>query len=182
MYKKALMLSLKTKWARLILDGRKTIEIRKTAPIHLFTPFKCYIYETKMHLPGRITWDGKPADIGGKVIGECIVDRIEPFDGLQTILNLSQKEHHSSVNSLLRDSCVSPEELQEYLMKKPSSNENIGVQYADGYAWHISNVKTYNTPLDIANFKKIVSTRFGWTDERMERAPQSWCYVEDRGI
>ena len=43
---KAVMISIQPKWAMLIANGEKTIEVRKTRP-KIDTPFKCYIYETK---------------------------------------------------------------------------------------------------------------------------------------
>ena len=43
---KAVLLSVKPKWCKLIFSGEKTIEVRKTAP-KLETPFKAYVYCTK---------------------------------------------------------------------------------------------------------------------------------------
>lgn len=43
---KSVLISIRPKWCELIASGKKTIEVRKTAP-KLPTPFKCYIYETK---------------------------------------------------------------------------------------------------------------------------------------
>lgn len=42
---KAVMLSIHPKWCEKIVNGNKTIEVRKTRP-KLDTPFKCYIYCT----------------------------------------------------------------------------------------------------------------------------------------
>ena len=44
---KAVMLSIRPKWAEKIANGEKTIEVRKTRP-KLHTPFKCYIYCTNI--------------------------------------------------------------------------------------------------------------------------------------
>lgn len=43
---KAVMISIRPKWCEKIVNGEKTIEVRKTRP-KLETPFKCYIYETQ---------------------------------------------------------------------------------------------------------------------------------------
>lgn len=40
---KAVMLSIRPKWCEKIVNGDKTIEVRKTRP-KMETPFKCYIY------------------------------------------------------------------------------------------------------------------------------------------
>ena len=45
---KAVMLSIRPKWVEKIVNGEKTIEVRKTRP-KLQTPFKCYIYCTMDH-------------------------------------------------------------------------------------------------------------------------------------
>lgn len=42
---KAVLISIRPKWCEKIVNGEKTIEIRKTRP-RLETPFKCYIYCT----------------------------------------------------------------------------------------------------------------------------------------
>lgn len=42
---KSVLIAIQPKWCELIASGKKTIEVRKTAP-KLQTPFKCYIYCT----------------------------------------------------------------------------------------------------------------------------------------
>ncbi len=42
---KAVLISIAPKWCKLIMDGQKTVEIRKSRP-KIDTPFKCYIYCT----------------------------------------------------------------------------------------------------------------------------------------
>ena len=42
---KAVLISIHPEWVRKILNGSKTVEIRKTAP-KCGVPFKCYIYCT----------------------------------------------------------------------------------------------------------------------------------------
>ena len=43
---RAVLISINPKWCKLIIDGKKTVEIRKTRP-KIDTPFKCYIYCTR---------------------------------------------------------------------------------------------------------------------------------------
>ncbi len=43
---KAVMLSIRPEWCEKILNGEKTVEIRKTKP-KIETPFKVYIYCTQ---------------------------------------------------------------------------------------------------------------------------------------
>ena len=65
---KAVLISIRPEWTRLILSGEKTIEVRKTRP-KLETPFKVYIYQT---LPKSGDWN----DRDGHVIGEFVCDEI----------------------------------------------------------------------------------------------------------
>jgi len=47
---KAVLISVQPRWCGLILNGKKTIEIRKTKP-NIAPPFKCYIYCTNKGRP-----------------------------------------------------------------------------------------------------------------------------------
>lgn len=58
---KSVLISIRPEWVEKIVNGEKTIEVRKTAPKEV--PFKAYIYMTK----------------NGKVIGEFICDKVERF-------------------------------------------------------------------------------------------------------
>ena len=43
---KSIMISIQPKWVKKIVNGEKTIEVRKNKP-NLARPFKCYIYCTQ---------------------------------------------------------------------------------------------------------------------------------------
>lgn len=73
---KAVMISIQPKWVEKIVNGEKTIEVRKSAPKEV--PFKCYIYETQGQYV-KFT-HGAHTKYGygrGKVIGEFICDKVE---------------------------------------------------------------------------------------------------------
>ena len=42
---KAVLISIRPEWGETIINGQKTIEVRKTRP-KMDTPFKCYIYRS----------------------------------------------------------------------------------------------------------------------------------------
>ena len=76
---KAVLLSIRPKWCKKILDGEKTVEVRRTCPVH-GTPFKVYIYCTltaskEFNLDDH-NWDVSAQNRGGwpgkrgRVIGE----------------------------------------------------------------------------------------------------------------
>ena len=41
-----ILISIRPKWCKLIADGKKTLEVRKTKP-RCSLPFKAFIYETR---------------------------------------------------------------------------------------------------------------------------------------
>lgn len=180
---KNIIISIKPKWCELIANGEKTIEIRKTKP-KLETPFKCYIYQT---FDGRTNTVDILENNLGKVIGEFICDKITSF-GFDTYYHTLTHRHGGynvsleefSEQELYSKSCLSFADIYKY----------IGERY--GYAWHISNIRIYNEPKELSEFKKI--NRKCWyaelglakrdcskcKDENclVSRPPQSWCYVE----
>ena len=151
----AVLISIKPKWASLIASGEKTVEVRKTKPL-IETPFKCFIYETSA---GR-----------GKVVGEFICDKIDLIPC--TVYGCVQHTY---------DSCLDLYEMLSYLHRKA------------GYAWHISGLKMYDTPKEINKFKRWNRTECYYSDLgfaipkcencresrcMVQKAPQSWCYVQ----
>lgn len=156
---KEVLICIQPKWCKLIANGQKTIEVRKTKP-KLDTPFKCYIYETKAIYKN---YDGILFTGEGKVRGEFVCDYI-----------------YENMSYDCEGSLVSASELQKYANGKTL------------YGWHISDLKIYDKPKELSEFKKI--NRKCWyadlglakrecskcKDESccISRPPQSWCYVE----
>ena len=174
---KAVMLSIRPKWVEKIASGEKTIEVRKTRP-KLNTPFKCYIYCTLPKYPHEdfIATDYPRPQFygGGKVIGEFICDAI-------TRVNICGfwDDSGKQLDNRLKDTCLTSEEFGNYL------GENVG------YGWHISNLKIYDTPRELSEFRRATDpcdscpAEYTWecTDCKklsgdIKRAPQSWRYVE----
>ena len=177
---KAVLISIRPKWVEKIINGEKTIEVRKTRP-KLETPFKCYIYCTlqgcneffRVDLGGDVAkWNrGKWADRKGNVIGEFICDRI---------YELAPLNH--APDDVEKQACLTREEIVNYLK-------------GTGYGWHISDLKIYDKPKELTEFRtrrKCKScSKSGYEstaciyDENcmipaaITKAPQSWCYVEE---
>lgn len=196
---KAVMISIKPLWCDLIANGKKTIEVRKTAP-KLSTPFKCYIYCTKdVHwallkntfgltsircINSNAAMAVGGMKVNGKVIGEFICNEIESFT---TDYRSNEKQNER----ISEQSCLNLIELSEY---EQNSNCLFG--------WHISNLVIYDEPKEInlflkEDFEQIYSNwedMFGIgvsgcgsveyspepkvEDYLLKRPPQSWCYVE----
>jgi hypothetical protein len=68
---------------------------------------------------------------------------------------------------LMAETCLSEIEINDYLDGKT------------GYGWHISNLKIYDKPKELGEFMGRRKTRFGIENFKMNRPPQSWCYVEE---
>jgi predicted transcriptional regulator len=200
---KAVLMSIRPEWCELIASGKKTVEVRKTIPrkfVHdrfyggyLTEPFKVYIYDTTGHTAtpwmdedGRMIFQGR-----GEVIGEFVCNMVDTFSITESG-GVRIKRFRS-----LHETCLSVTEMREYL------GNNIG------YGWHISELVIYDKPKELGEFRKMCNYRnddgsclyrkvecphvkFDFNPngtvnlaecrDRMERPPQSWCYVEYVGV
>ena len=199
--KRAVMISIHPKWVHKILDGKKTVEVRKTVP-KIATPFKCYIYMTSGGWEWRDPFSTAvvpPSGVGDmycgakKVVAEFISDRIIPIN----VLNNGAIPDWTRYN--LNKSCVPYDDIVMYIGNNRS-----------GYGWHISELKIYDKPKELSDFYRpcicpempycpdcpvggeyISETeleflaidgecRTEWyCNNRLKRPPQSWCYVEE---
>ena len=163
---KSVLISIQPKWCELIARGEKTLEVRKNRP-KLETPFKCYIYRTKGKV--RHIMNGKWFDmpVGGDVIGEFICDTfvVDKTFGHDPLFNGA--------------ACMSEVQAACYMTDSPA------------YGWHISDLKIYDKPKRITQFKgncRLKNSCLGCPDwnyqmadcngRTITRPPQSWCYVE----
>ena len=90
---KSVLISIRPKWCKKIVNGQKTIEVRKTRP-KLELPFKCYIYQT----------------MGDGVIGEFVCDAITRVN-ICGFWNDSGKQ----LENRLKGTCMTAEEFCNYL-------------------------------------------------------------------
>lgn len=187
---KAVLISIRPKWCEKIVNGNKTIEVRKTRP-KMNTPFKCYIYCTLPKYPHEdfiATNYPRPQFYGGgKVIGEFTCDRIDWIThiGYTGIPNLVETRicdaatmRTSPVGGLLNAACLTPKMLNDYLA------------WGDGYGWHITDLRIYDAPRELSELERPYECNecdAKWATEcnacheevKIKRAPQSWCYVEE---
>lgn len=177
---KSVLISIRPKWCAKILSGEKTVEIRRTRP-RLEPPFRCYLYCTLQGAPeffretlgGDVAkWNrGKWAERKGNVIGEFTCDEIIAFPAYSVA---------QACYALFAR--MAPDEIHKYLGNK------------DGYGWHISNLKIYDKPRELKEFRYVCREKLycescamhreneescGNEALHLSRAPQSWCYVEE---
>ncbi len=193
---KAILFSDHPKYCELIASGKKTIEVRKTRP-KLEPPFKGFIYCTSVknmplseYVQLHRTTGGKIDDWHGKVIGEFVCDRIDEY-----------------IYDLFDGADIDDDDLLETCLDRKEINI-----YAKGetlYGLHITDLKIYDTPKELGEFR---TTTFGENDscdtcenfpttengidyytarcnhckknhemfiKKLTRAPQSFCYVEE---
>lgn len=198
---KAVLIRIRPEWCEKIINGRKTIEVRKTRP-KMDTPFKCYIYCTAgrpdLNIPisqERLMRDyletgsmkSMNCPLGnGKVIGEFTCNRVT---------NLFSNSRFWLDEDDVLHTCLSAAEMRKY------ANGANGL-----YGWHISGLKIYNTPKELSEFspvcryknddKSCPSRRVACSYQKydcnpdgsinlvecgrtLERPPQSWRYVEE---
>lgn len=196
---KAILLSIRPNWCKLIWSGMKTVEVRKTRP-KLETPFKVYIYCT-----GREEWIMKLPKTGAqkmssRVIGEFTCNYIAPIfryapwiPGEPAKLYARCADGHCRkgyTDQLLRDACLNRADVEKYF------GDLNGLA---GYGWRISDLKIYDKPKSILDFHRAVDKTELWCEKcaiggkkgtacafcygldglRIRRPPQSYCYVEE---
>lgn len=193
---KAVLISIHPKWCEMIANGKKTVEVRKSGP-KLKTPFKCYIYCTKpskrhqticgcmvlnsdelfRHPRKGIKYgdsielmceDDYSADnfLNGKVIGEFTCRTIEKFDSAWSEYayavappgSVMPMHEETALQIMTEKGCLTYDEVTEY----------FGDEDYKAFIWHISDLVIYDRPKKLDEF-------------RLNRPPQSWCYVEEGG-
>lgn len=197
----AVLISIRPEWVEKIANGRKTIEVRKTKP-YLETPFKCYIYctntrpflvwgdvfrgdwcteFTRLSGYGRAEADRIWDVFNGHVAGEFTCDRITPlFNVCTDNWHHLAGDVHEWHKELIKRACLTDAELKAY-----AKGQNC-------FAWHISDLKIYDTPKPLSAFKGLCKidvgcgecpyynyTKMDCDGRTIKRPPQSWCYVEE---
>lgn len=169
---KAILISIKPKWVAKILNGEKTIEIRKTMP-KCDLPIDVYIYCTKEKPRAILTDKGcvvantlavggnsqykSGYSLSGQVVAKFTLNKVKE-------IKFDDKE-------VQRKACLTEDELFDYLFVNEPYHEDM----KKGYAWHIENLKIFDEPKELSEFNKWNNPRFPYF---LTKAPQSWCYVE----
>ena len=200
---KAVLISIHPKFCELIFNGKKTIEVRKTAP-KLETPFKVYVYQTKIKFKVKnwqenfqsivFTPNGGVEEGNGKVIGSFVCDEIYVRPANVIYYGKGQEDYLD----LLKSACMTEREVLDYM----------GGQFnRDTYFWHVTDLKIYDKPRELGEFYTICN-KYGddscgdcpylaveqcsfpcddcvdtWCSvdniKPITRPPQSWQYVEE---
>lgn len=197
---KSVLISIKPKWCEKIASGKKTIEVRKSAPQEV--PFKAYIYCTKgkpylyrvddddnFELTNtlRPKVDGYIKDYNeqnGKVIGEFVCDKVYPIKNQGSSFVVAN-EKQGVTNEIAGQSCLYYDDMVSYFGDK------------NGFGWHISDLKIYDKPRELGEFYRMCkepckpskgkilclttkSLKMNGCEGQISitRPPQSWMYIE----
>lgn len=202
--KKSIIISIKPKWVEKILNGEKTIEIRKSIP-KCELPIDVYIYCTKgkpFLMVGRndnktyldnggeeSVYSPNHNYIGnGKIVAKFTLNKVDKISNCGSCFEIVN-ESYAYTNAIGNRSCLDFNDMKKYL-----NNGN-------GYAWHIENLQFFDKPMELSefckgNYEQIIDhlQTVGCdsvycphlNDEgcdimycpilKIKKAPQSWCY------
>ena len=211
--KREILLSIKPEHLVKILNGEKTLEIRKTVP-KCELPCRVRLYCTKatnyyrvghmifntndlwyhpvkktyicddscelMCLPDGYTYT-KDNFLNRKVVGSFILNNVRCFEAQESAFDQNSiceikgwygkylGKLQTSNLELLKESCLTSEQLEEYLQDK--NGDIIDRKF---YGWCISDLKILDKPI------KLDECKFGYYSKvkAILRAPQSRCYCE----
>jgi predicted transcriptional regulator len=178
----AILMSIQPKWVEKILNGKKTIEIRKSMP-KCKLPIDVYIYcgkgksylafekmefgKDRLALDNKFNKLGKSYYINDKVVAKFTYKE-------DYVIN-----HYNCENEIIqKGSCLTANEIKKYLGKKSHGGGII-----------ITDLVIFDKPKELGEFKvknKELKSfgAFGWALDNqdsfkpLEKAPQSFCYVE----
>ena len=189
---KAVLISIRPQWCEKIVNGKKTIEVRKTRP-KLDTPFKCYVYCTLPKYPHEdfiaTNYPMPQFYGGGKVIWEFTCDRIDRLAPANEPYGIYDID-----DDYVLQTCLENGALWDYGHGTPL------------YGWHISDLLIYDEPRELSEFSPVCRyknddnscpsrkvacffQRYDYNQDGtlnivecgkvIEHPPQSWCYVEE---
>ena len=201
---KSVLLSIKPKYCELIVNGKKTVEVRKIKP-KIETPFKCYIYctlppkEEQFRPFGIIEYAHELIRLQS---GEIVYDygmRLACDDREYTKDNFLCKKVIGEFVCKLITGLRANNGIQTYYNGTQGTclTDKEIIDYAKGkmiYYWHISDLVIYDKPKELSEFytlKKCNSCKYSGYESaaciyddncvvpvQLKRPPQSWCYVE----
>ena len=171
---RAILLSVKPEWVAKILNGEKTIEIRKTMPKCEF-PIDVYIYCTNdknkylywdwydppfvthewfvSNNPRYFIWEHKKHK-NGKVVAKFTLNKAEEIICRPIGGEWESYTKTLGYSEISQASCLRNREIVHYLKGN------------NGYAWYISDLEILDKPKELSDFG-------------LKKAPQSWRYVEN---
>ena len=177
---KSILLSIRPEWVAKILNGEKTIEVRKRFPkdyvgwvyIYCTKDYKRDLYFDKQFNESyfKNSKDDQTAyefclkmkTLNGKVVARFWCDKVEEIT--------TEKWSPSKEQDLLKASCLTENQLFDYC------NLESGKPF---YAIHISKLEIFDEPKYLTEYyKTYIETEKGIYYQVLTKAPQNYCYIE----
>lgn len=175
---KAILLSVQSQHALNILDGRKTLELRKSVPKDFKGWVYVYVTKSKPYIE-YADYDGEKCfyeeirnvpewNINGTIPFRFWYDE---YDTVEYITDFDFEGYEDGLNHLL---CLNDEQISNYGNCK------------DLYAWHIKKLEIFDKPMQLSDFRKIGRDKIMGKELRnvwgeVKRPPQSYqrVYVKE---
>ena len=167
------MMSIRPQWVVKILNGKKTLEIRKKFPKDYVG--WVYIYCCKQR-NNEIGCHINYKKVDGKVVARFWCDNVEEIICRPICGEWECYTKTLGYSEIAKASCLENREIVHYLKGK------------NGKTIHITKLEIFDKPKEISEFKVIdyfiEQPRInGWVKQEiykpLTKAPQSWCYVEE---
>lgn len=185
MLNKAILMSIRPQHLVKILNGEKTIVIRKTMP-KCDLPIDVYLYCTKGKPLLRLPTNDKKEWFVEVPYG-WVVDKKTGFN--------SKVVAKFTLNKI-EDCCDMGKDELEYKSRLSISKICLYIKANEVdpkmvFAWHIDNLKVFDKPMELGEFSTFKRETIGcgmdcppytdWVEYRVHKAPKSWqyAYVED---
>jgi len=166
---KAILMSIKPRFVADILNGKKTIEVRKRFPlnyrgwVYIYCTkednlFKSYIrmgYYTTRSTADDLSYNGK-----GKVVARFYVNNVEEI-----------KTDYAPRDTFFEECCLTPIELFDY------------IGHSKWYAIHISQLEIFDEPKELSEFKvrkndcPFPCSMCNVSYCQLKKAPQSFMFI-----
>lgn len=197
---KSILMSIQPQWVAKILNGEKTVEVRKKFPkdyvgwvyIYCTKEKGTYLYGDKSVYEGKNEWfwcqkimgNGIVPLLNGKVVAKFWCDKVEEINSYKHWNSDCDYDIHFETETLYYDkllekSCLDNQQLEDYLE-------------FNGYAIHISKLEVFDKSkelkefyrccdefLDCLNCKRYTDNKNIPNCRRITKAPQSYMFVED---
>lgn len=186
---KAILMSIRPEHAVNILNGNKTLELRKTVP----KDFKGWVYiyctkgkkdilhkyKDKYYTQHYLTFTDCVEVLNSKVVARFWFDdyiAYKYYEDDNSYFAKRPQDFCYHAEEVLKRLCLSRDEFKAYGKGK------------DLYAWHIKKLEIFDTPLSLSDFYKTTLYATGEVIKeyekrtndfsyRLQRPPQSWQYV-----
>lgn len=190
-YNRAMLMAIRPEWVVKILNGEKTIEVRKKFPkdyvgwVYIYcSKSKPYLYGDKSVYEGKqeyfwvqkIEGNGIVPLLNGKVVARFWCDKVEEVF-TPTYVCEDDNYYSCDIYKLLKESCLTEEQLLDY----------IGEDNYHFFAIHISKLEIFDKPRELSEFR---GCSLGWNNciphnckecpcsKPLTKAPQNCCYIE----